>query len=103
MGSAKHAKLIDQFIRAMYHRYKQAHNTESTSIKSNIKKLDTLARLKECQARLQVAEQQLAQQVSKQYVEGDEDVHNNLLTIMNENAVDIDKALSNNSYLETTN
>ena len=40
-----------------------------------------------------MAEQQLAkaQQVSKQYVEVDEDVHDDLLTIMNENAVGIHK------------
>jgi len=47
------------------------------------------SKLKECQARLQVAEQQLAkaQQVLEQYVEVDEEMHNDLLTITNKNAV----------------
>jgi len=49
-----------------------------------------------------VAEQQLAkaQQISNQYVEVDEEVHNDLLTIINENAADINKALPNNSFCQ---
>jgi len=87
-GQCKKCKTYQPNLRAMYNRYKQTQITDNLS---SSKTLDIHSKLKECQARLQVAEQQLtkAQQVLEQYVEVDEEIHNDLLTIMNENAVEL--------------
>ena len=99
-GQCKTCRNYRPILRAMYHRYKQTALAENVSSSRTNSKTYTLTKLKECQARLQVAEEQLAkaQQISDQYIEVDEEVHNDLLTIINENAADINKALPNNSF-----
>ena len=102
-GQCKTCRNYRPILRAMYHRYKQTALAENVSSSRTNSKTYTLTKLKECQARLQVAEEQLAkaQQISDQYIEVDEEVHNDLLTIINENAADINKALPKNSFSQS--